>query len=229
MEPRRDRPEGGPPVAEQEPVLEAAERCLRTWEPVWTGFLDGALREEAEARLGALSDLRLEPWGGHAGAERCRLLLQRSEAALPLDQVAGDFVGLEIAGNFLFDPAEPADFRAALLAAGALPEELGDLWVRGDRGAQAITAQALAARLQGQAGRVRTVEVHFEARPLAELQLPPRRQLPDPGHLRVPLEQMTAAVAFPARCPAYEPAIDPIGPNSAPAIPPRVAPAIGNP
>ena len=175
MESRRDRPEGGPPVAEQEPVLEAAERCLRTWEPVWTGFLDGALREEAEARLGALSDLRLEPWGGHAGAERCRLLLQRSEAALPLDQVAGDFVGLEIAGNFLFDPAEPADFRAALLAAGAFPEELGDLWVRGDRGAQAITAQALAARLQGQAGRVRTVEVHFEARPLAELQLPPRR------------------------------------------------------
>jgi len=158
-----------------QPLLAAAERCLRTWEPVWSGFLDGALREEAEARLGSLSDLRLDHAGGHAGAERCRLLLQRSEAALPLDQVAGDFAGLEIAGNFLFDPAEPIDFRAALLAASALPEELGDLWVRGDRGAQAITAQALAARLHGQGGQVRTVEVRFEARPLAELQLPPRR------------------------------------------------------
>jgi photosystem II S4 domain protein len=155
-------------------VLAAAEYCLRTWEPVWTGFLEGALREEAEARLGALSDLRLDHAGGHGGAERCRLLLQRSEAAQPLEQMAGDFTGLEITGNFLFDPAEPADFRAALLAAGALPEELGDVWVRGDRGAQAITAQGLA-RLHGQAGQVRTVEVRFEARPLAELQLPPRR------------------------------------------------------
>lgn len=175
MEPRPDPSEAGPPAAGLEPVLAAADRCLRTWEPVWTGFLDGALREAAEARLGALSDLRLDHAGGHGGAERCRLLLQRSEAALPLEQVPGDFAGLEIAGNFLFDPAEPADFRAALLAAAALPEELGDAWVRGDRGAQAITAHALAARLHGQPGRVRTVEVRFEARPLAELQLPPRR------------------------------------------------------
>jgi hypothetical protein len=170
-----DRQEGGPTVPDLETVLEAAERCLRTWEPVWTGFLDGSLREGAETRLGALSDLRLDHYGGHGGAERCRLLLQRSEAALPLEQVAGDFAGLEIAGNFLFDPAEPADFRTALLAAGALPQELGDVWIRGDRGAQAITAQALAARLHGKAGQVRTVEVCFEARPLTELQLPPRR------------------------------------------------------
>jgi len=175
MDSHPDPLEGSSRSSDLQPVLEAAERCLRTWEPVWTGFLEGALREEAEARLGALSDLRLDHAGGHGGAERCRLLLQRSEAALPLEQVVGDFSGLEIVGNFLFDPAESADFRAALLAAGALPEELGDLWVRGDRGAQAITAQALAARLHGQAGRVRTVEVRFEARPLAELQLPPRR------------------------------------------------------
>ena len=175
MLPQPERLEGSPRTQELATLLEAAERCLRTWEPVWTGFLEAALREEAEARLGALSDLRLDHAGGHGGAERCRLLLQRSEAALPLEQVAGDFTGLEIAGNFLFDPAESADFRAALLAAGALSEELGDLWVRGDRGAQAITAQALAARLDGQAGRVRTVEVRFEARPLADLQLPPCR------------------------------------------------------
>jgi photosystem II S4 domain protein len=175
MLPQPERLERSPRTQELATVLEAAERCLRTWEPVWTGFLEGALREEAEARLGALSDLHLDHAGGHGGAERCRLLLQRSEAALPLERVAGDFTGLEIAGNFLFDPAESADFRAALLAAGALPEELGDLWVRGDRGAQAITAQALAARLDGQAGRVRTVEVRFEARPLADLQLPPCR------------------------------------------------------
>jgi photosystem II S4 domain protein len=168
--------EGSLRAEELKPVLAAAERCLRQWQPVWTDFLDGPLVEEAEARLGSLSELCFERAGGYGGAERCRLLLQRAEAALPLDQQPGDFAGLEIAGNFLFDPAEPADFQAALVAAGASLQELGDLWLRGDRGAQAIGAGALVDRLHGQAGLVRSVPVLFEARPLQELQRPALRQ-----------------------------------------------------
>ena len=175
MIPRRDLLAGSERSAELEPVLEAAERALRRWEPAWSGFLDGALREEAEARLQDLAALRIERAGGHPGAERCRLLFQSAEAALPADALAGDFWGLEIAGNFLFDPAEPADFRSGLLAAGADPSELGDIWLRGDRGAQAIAAEALARRLDGLEGTVRTVAVRLAARPLAELQLPAPR------------------------------------------------------
>jgi len=160
---------------ELEPLLAAAEHCLRTWEPVWTPFLDGALQEEAQARLALLGELVVEGQGGHGGAERRRLLLRRAELALAEEPPLGDFAGLEVAGNFLFDPAEPSDFHAALLAAGAQAAELGDLWLRGDRGAQAIAATALAHRLDGQEGLVRSVPVRFEARPLAALSLPPQR------------------------------------------------------
>jgi photosystem II S4 domain protein len=182
---------------ELEPLLAAAEHCLRTWEPVWTDFLDGALLEEARARLEPLGELVITSQGGYPGAERCRLLLLRQEIAasaavsaepLPVDPLAaeplpteeaaarGDFAGLEVAGNFLFDPAEGADFRQALLAAGAREGELGDLWLRGDRGAQLIGAASLAQRLDGQSGTVRSVAVRFEARPREQLSLPVRPQ-----------------------------------------------------
>ena len=157
------------------PALEAAETALRTWEPAWTPLLPAAVREEAEQRLAALSDLSLHSSGGYPGAERRRLLLQRSELAQPADELEAGLQGLEISGNFLFDPAEPGDFREGLVAAGAGEGELGDLWLRGDRGAQAIVATDLAQRLDGQIGQVRSLEVRFEARLVVDLQLPPQR------------------------------------------------------
>ena len=157
------------------PLLEAAETALRTWEPQWTPLLEPALREEAQQRLGNLSELVLESWGGHPGAERRRLLLQRSEVAQPRESLDASLLGLEISGNFLFDPAEAADLRAALAAAGAEEGDLGDLWVRGDRGGQGLLDASLARRLDGGEGLVRSVPVRFEARPIAELQLPALR------------------------------------------------------
>lgn len=175
MSPRPDPPDVGSRADDLASLQELAEQAVRTWGPAWSPFLDGALRHEAEQRLADLVDLRIDRGGGHPGAERCRLLFQRAEAALPPEEVPGDFAGLEIAGNFLFDPADPADFRSGLEAAGARPGELGDVWSRGDRGAQAIVAEALATRLHGLEGQVRTVPVRFEARPLEALQLPARR------------------------------------------------------
>ena len=167
--------EGSKRRAELRLVLIAAEAALRTWEPQWTGLVDPPLREEAEQRLGALSELELASWGGHPGAERRRLLLQRREAAQPLEALEAGLLGLEISGNFLFDPAEAADLRAGLEAAGAAEGELGDLWMRGDRGGQGLVDAALARRLDGREGLVRTVPVRFAARPIAELQLPAQR------------------------------------------------------
>ena len=167
--------EGCPRAAELRPLVALAEAALRTWEPQWSALLDGALREEAERRLGGLSELILESWGGATAAERRRLLLQRRDTALPLETLEAALMGLEISGNFLFDPIEAADLRQALRASGAEDGELGDLWCRGDRGGQGIVASSLAERLTGQAGQVRSVAVRFEARPIAELQLPPAR------------------------------------------------------
>jgi photosystem II S4 domain protein len=175
-----------------EPLIASAETVLRTWQPQWTPFLGGALREEAEACLGQLSELTLHSDGGYPGAERRRLLLQRRESSQEPSQLAGELAGeragelagelpkelageltgLEISGNFLFDPAEADDLRQALWAAGAAAGALGDVWRLGDRGGQAIVTRDLAQRLHGCQTNVRTVEVRLEARPLAELQLP---------------------------------------------------------
>jgi photosystem II S4 domain protein len=177
MLPRRELLEGSHRAAELEPLLAAAELALRTWDPVWSGFLEAALREEAEARLGGLSELALASEGGYPRAERRRLLLQRSDAAREPASLAAGLTGLEIAGNFLFDSATAEEVRQGLLAGGADPAEVGDLWLRGDRGAQAVVREELARRLDGATGRVRTVEVRFEARPIEQLQLPAAHQI----------------------------------------------------
>ena len=126
MLPRRELLQGSRQAAGLEPLIDLAETVLRTWEPCWTPFLAPDLREEAEARLASLSELRLRSEGGHPAAERRRLWLERSETALAEDSgdgtaegSAAGLMGLEIAGNFLFDPAAPEEFRAALLGAGA--------------------------------------------------------------------------------------------------------------
>jgi len=176
MLPRRELLEGSRRVADLEPLLALAERALLTWEPVWSGFLEPALREEAQERLGGLSELALSSEGGYAGAERRRLLLQRSDASREPDALTAGLTGLEIAGNFLFDPATAEEVRQGLLAAGADPSEVGDVWLRGDRGGQAVVREDLALRLDGTTGQVRTVAVRFEARPIEDLQLPAARR-----------------------------------------------------
>jgi photosystem II S4 domain protein len=167
--------EGSPGTPALQPVLAAAEAALRTWQPVWTGFVSAAVREAAEIRLGVLSELTLGSDGGYPGSERRQLLLRRTEALLPAQDQSPRVLGLELAGNFLFDPAAAADFRQALGNAGARDDQIGDLWRRGDRGAQAIVSVELARKLTGTEGLVRTVPVRFEALSVAELALPAPR------------------------------------------------------
>ena len=160
-------------------LISLSEDALRTWEPRWSGFVAADLREEAEHRLGALSELHLSSDGGYPGAERRCLLLQRAELAPPPETTspasAVPLAGLIVSGNFLFDPAEPDDVRRGLLEAGAQAGELGDIWMRGDRGAQAVMTAAAADHLHGTTATVRTVEVSLECVPLAQLQPPAQR------------------------------------------------------
>ena len=153
-------------------LIDLATEVLRTWQPAWSGFIDAPLQEEALERLGSLSELRWLRHGGHPAAERCRLLCLRTddnkEEPIPIQ-------GLRIEGNFLFDPLCPSDLRDALLRMQAMPWELGDLWVRGDRGGQALCSPECAARLHGQRGRVRDVEIVCEAVAIDALQLPSQR------------------------------------------------------
>ena len=176
MLPRRELLEGCRHPEALAALLDRAEQALRTWEPCWSDFVDGAVREEAEARLGGLAELVLRGEGGYGGAERQRLLLQRREAAGEPHHLPAPLLGLEISGNFLFDPAEPADLRTALLALGVPAAGIGDLWLRGDRGGQGVVGSEVAGDLNGREAQVRTVPVTLEVRSLEELQTPLRRQ-----------------------------------------------------
>ena len=176
MLPRGELLAGSPNPAALEPVLAAAEQALRTWQPSWSVFLDGGVLEEAQRCLAALAELVCRSEGGHPGAERRRLVLARREAGLELAQLEAPLVGVEIGGNFLFDPAEPADLRAALQGLGLPPEGIGDLWLRGDRGGQGVVGPEWRELLHGGDAQVRSVPVQIRSRPLAELQPPPRRQ-----------------------------------------------------
>ena len=153
-------------------LLDLAEVVLRTWQPTWSAFVDAPLQEEALERLSSLSELAWQRDGGHPGAERCRMLCHRRDQPVELPP---PIQGLLIEGNFLFDPISPDDLRSALHSMGAEPHDLGDLWVRGDRGGQGLISPSAAEHLQGRRGRLRDVEIHCEVMEIGQLQLPAKR------------------------------------------------------
>ena len=163
-------------------VLDVADRVLRTWEPGWSGFLSGAEQEEIGAGLAQLSELTLAWDGGFIGAERRCLRLARAEleggAGTPAaEDGTAPLGGLEIIGNFLFDPADAAELRGVLESLGAEGAEIGDLWLRGDRGALAVVSTHLAERLHGLETTLRTVPLQITRRAIVDLH-PPTARLP---------------------------------------------------
>lgn len=176
MLPRDELLKGSRRSAALLPLIALAEQALRTWEPVWSGFVAADLREELEQRLAELSELSLSSHGGWPDAERRCLLVRRREQVVAGDVTAtAPLGGLVVSGNFLFDPADPGDIRQGLLATGATAAELGDIWLRGDRGGQLVVSAAAAERLNGRNTLVRTVPVQLEAAPLEHLQWPASR------------------------------------------------------
>ncbi len=158
------------------PLLDLADRVLRTWQPLWSPFLPAPLREDVVERLNSLSELTLHSEGGRTGAERQRLWINRSDEGHDINPPETvPVMGLDVAGNFLFDPVEPDDIRAALAGLGISDGEIGDIWIRGDRGAQALCTPEAAELLNAKTGHVRDVEIHIEAKALEQLQRPATR------------------------------------------------------
>ena len=153
-------------------LIDQAEEVLRTWQPSWSSFLSGPELEDAR-RLEALTELRLIRDGGRPGTERCRIQLSRSDQELQPE--TAPISGLRLEGNFLFDRAEPQDMRKALIDLGVRADGLGDLWLRGDRGAQAVCTPEAANHLNGLTGQVRDVTLSVEAVSIECLQWPAQR------------------------------------------------------
>ncbi|RPF76569.1 MAG: photosystem II S4 domain protein [Synechococcus sp. TMED155] len=178
MLPRRALLEGARHPDVLSALISQAEMVLRTYQPSWSGFLSAPEREEAEARLGELEELQLRSSGGFPQAERRCLEISRMLPAgsTPQDESTAPLQLLALNGNFLFDPADPASVREALLAAGHSGSALGDVLVRGDRGALLVTSQPVAAQLLEQTLQVRTVSCAFELADWSQLPAQDPRQ-----------------------------------------------------
>lgn len=150
-------------------VLDQAEQAIKTWEVVCTDFLSPPELMEVQRMFSRLTEVHLLAWGGYPQAERQRVAIARAD--LPLDVSQVEIAALDIAGNFLFDPANHRDFLGAILGTGIVREKLGDILVSGERGAQAIVVPEMVDFLSLHLTQVRSVPVKTQAIDLAELKI----------------------------------------------------------
>jgi photosystem II S4 domain protein len=158
-------------------VIDQAEKAIKTWEVVVSDFLSPPELAEVQRAFGRLTEVQLLAWGGYPQAERQRVAIARSD--LPLDTAQVELAAIEIAGNFLFDPATHRDFLGSLLGTGIVREKVGDIIVLGERGAQAIVVPELVEFLQSSLKQVRSVPVQTEPIPWSELKIrePKKKEL----------------------------------------------------
>lgn len=152
-------------------ILDQAEQAIKTWEIVVTDFLSPPERMEAEGLFQRLTDVHILGWGGYPQAERQRLAIARSD--LPLDQSHIPLSLINVAGNFMFDPATHRDFLGSLLGTGLVRNKVGDIIVLGERGAQVIVVPELADFLTLHLTQVRSVPVKTQVVPWEELKVRP--------------------------------------------------------
>jgi photosystem II S4 domain protein len=150
-------------------VIDLADQAIKTWEVVLTDFLSPPELVEIQQQFGRLTEVQLVAWGGYPQAERQRLAIARSE--IPLEQSQVDVAALDIAGNFLFDPASHRDFLGAMLGCGLVREKTGDVIVLGERGAQVIVVPEMMEYLETQLTQVRSVPVKTQRIDLSELKI----------------------------------------------------------
>ncbi|MDJ0708567.1 MAG: photosystem II S4 domain protein [Leptolyngbyaceae cyanobacterium MO_188.B28] len=150
-------------------ILDQAEQAIRTWEVILTDFLSPPELVEAQTIFKQLTEVHLLAWGGYPQAERQRLAITRAE--LPLDSSQVSVAALDIAGNFLFDPASHRDFLGAILGAGIVREKVGDLIVLGERGAQAIVVPEMVEFLAINLTQVRSAPVKVTSIDLSDLKI----------------------------------------------------------
>lgn len=158
-------------------VIDQADQAIKTWDVILTDFLAPPELAEVREAFSRLTEVHLVAWGGYPQAERQRLAIARSE--LPLEPTSVALTALEIAGNFLFDPATHRDFLGALLGTGIVREKVGDILVLGERGAQAIVVPEIAEFLEMTLTQVRSVPVKTRGIELSELKIrePKKKEL----------------------------------------------------
>ena len=156
-------------------IIDLAERSLKTWDVVLSDFLSPVVLAEVEQIFARLTEIELLTWGGYPQPERQRVGISRAE--IPFDRSQIEVVALDIAGNFLFDPATHRDFLGAILGTGIVRDKIGDIIVLGERGAQVIVVPEIVEFLETSLLQVRSVSVKTKRIELSELKIrPPQKK-----------------------------------------------------
>lgn len=148
-------------------VIDLADQAIKTWEVVCTDFLSPPELVEIQQQFKRLTEVQLVAWGGYPQAERQRIAIARSE--LPLEPSQVEVAAIDIAGNFLFDPATHRDFLGSMLGCGVVREKTGDVIVLGERGAQAVVVPELLEYMETHLTQVRSVPVRVQRIEFSEL------------------------------------------------------------
>lgn len=160
---------------EIEGLIKQAEESLRTWESSWSPFLSAIIQEEALNIMSSLIDLKWESHGGYSNAERRRMLCIPFNLEKNSKIINESISGVRLEGNFLFDKPSQKDIIESLKKLGIHANQLGDVWVCNDRGAELICTQDAAHQLNGKEGYFREVCFHCESLKISDLRLPNQR------------------------------------------------------
>lgn len=156
-------------------LLDQTEQAIKTWEVVVTDFLSPPEWAEAQRIFQRLTEVHWVAGGGYPQAERQRMEIARTDLPLEPDQIP--LALIDIAGNFLFDPASHPDFLGAILGTGLVRGKVGDIIVLGERGAQAIVDPELVDFLEMNLTQVRSVPVKTRRLEWSELKVrPPQKK-----------------------------------------------------
>lgn len=156
-------------------IIDQADQAIRTWEVVLTDFFSPPVLAEVQRIFSRLTEIQIVSWGGYPQAERQRLGIARAE--IPIDSSSVQVAALDVAGNFLFDPATHRDFLGAILGTGIVREKVGDILVLGERGAQIIVVPELVDFFTLSLTQVRSVPVKAQPIELSELRVrPPQKK-----------------------------------------------------
>jgi len=158
-----------------ETLLYYAEKALSEREAIWSPFLSPQLIEEVKIKFNNLKDISLLFEGGFPGSERKRICFLRPDEESYSTSIDIPIKGIYIKGNFLFDRATQNDFRDLLHELHAQADEIGDIWLTRDRGAQAICSKKYANSIDQKNGKLREVEISIQALDLNEMEMPFRR------------------------------------------------------
>ena len=157
---------------ELETLLQFAERAIRERDAIWSPFVSAQLIEEVKNKFKNLNDIYLFMEGGFPSAERKRICFLRSEEKMNASSIEIPIKGIYIKGNFLFDRAKQNDFRDVLHELKVQPDEIGDIWLIRDRGAQAICSKRCADSINQITGKLREVEISIQAMDLSKMEIP---------------------------------------------------------